>query len=265
MQTIIRTLNHQEITLEVPPPSSVPSFFVFALYKSGSLMLDHILEDICSHLQIPLISVAKAAFSQGVDEELLSKDVCKLFVEVGYGFYGSRHLPSYLNGFDLSQFKKILLIRDPRDILVSHYFSIKKSHLIPSGKLGGEMAKNREKLQDTDVNEYAIEKAPVFGNIMRRFGEIEGSLFQLFRYEDVVFNKRQWVQDILDFLNFKLEDNKIQEIVSKYDVFPDQENPSAHIRQVTPGDYKRKLNPETIEFLNQHLKDVLVKYGYPID
>jgi hypothetical protein len=35
-----------------------------------------------------------------------------------------------------------------------------------------------------------------------------------------------------------------------------------HKRQVTPGDHKRKLKPETIDILNQKTAEVLKLYDY---
>ncbi|NEP26202.1 sulfotransferase domain-containing protein [Moorena sp. SIO3I6] len=262
MEKIIYTRDNQKVYLDVPPPGAIPSFFVFALHKSGSVMQDKIIEDIGFTLNIPLISVAKTSFNQGVEESAFGKEICDLFVKTGYGFYGSRYLPAYLNDFDLSGFKKILLIRDPRDIVVSHYFSMKNSHVIPPGKVGDVLWKNRQRLQDIDIDEYAIQQAPIFRNIIQRYSKIEDQLFKLFRYEDIVFHKRQWVGDIIDFLELELEDNKIEKIAKKHDIFPTKENPALHIRKVTPGDYKEKLQPATIDKLNESFKPILIKYGY---
>jgi hypothetical protein len=41
-----------------------------------------------------------------------------------------------------------------------------------------------------------------------------------------------------------------------------QEDPGNHHRQVTPGDHKRKLQNETVEYLNDYLSDVLQGFGY---
>ena len=38
----------------------------------------------------------------------------------------------------------------------------------------------------------------------------------------------------------------------------------AHIRKVTPGDHKDKLNLNTIKLLNEVFEDILVKYNYDL-
>ncbi len=51
-------------------------------------------------------------------------------------------------------------------------------------------------------------------------------------------------------------------IADKNDVVPRSENEAKHIRQVTPGDGMRKLQPETIEKLNELFEPQLAYFGY---
>jgi hypothetical protein len=264
-EKIIYTKDNQQVAIKVCPPSDVPSFFVFALYKSGSIMQDKIFEDICSYLKIPTLSIAKSAFHVGIEEGSFDEEVCNLFVDTGYCFYGFRYLPSYLKNFELERFKKILLIRDPRDILVSHYFSMGKSHVIPTGQIGDRLLKQREQVLKVEIDEYVIQQAPVFRNLFRQYTRIEDNQFKLFRYEDVVFDKNKWIEDILEFLELEIEGNKIREIADKHNIFPKEENIFSHIRKVTPGDYKEKLKPATIEIINEIFKEILMKYDYNLN
>lgn len=254
----------EAVKIQLEPPANIPSFFVFALHKSGSTMLDKILEEICSFHEIPLLSVSKSAFNQGVPEHSLSDDIRQLFVATGYGFYGFRYIPSYLKGFYFSRFKKIWLIRDPRDIVVSHYFSMKKSHAIPPGSQGKNLLELREKLSKIDIDDYVIQAAPKFKNIFNSYKILDDDRLKLFRYEDIIFNKSQWIKEMVDFLELNLEDSKINEIAARHDVFPDDEDVSLHVRQVSPGDHQRKLKQKTIEQLNDIFKEILEKYEYPI-
>jgi len=262
MKKYLYTKDNREVLIEISEPANIPSFFVFALPKSGSVLQDKVFEDICSELNIPLISVAKSAFSQGVEESNFSEEICDIFLARGYGYYGFRYFPSYLKNFDLSKLKKILLVRDPRDILVSHYFSMKNSHAIPQGEMGNRLLKQRQTIQDMDINEYVQNKAESFLRIFQSYINIEDDLLKVFRYEDIVFDKNKWIQHILDFLDLDLPKTKIEFIAKSHDIFPNKETPDSHIRKVTPGDYKEKLNDNSISILNEVFRDVLNRFDY---
>lgn len=228
-------------------------------------MLNGIIETIGSHLEISLISIAQAAYSQGLEEDCLPKETCDLFSKIGYGFYGFRYLPGYLVDFDLSKFKKILLVRDPRDILVSLYFSVLKSHMVTVGEEGKRLLQEREAIAKIDIDEYVIQNAQCFVDRFYAYRRLEDDRLLLCRYEDIVFKKNQWIQDILRFLELELDEQNIQKIAQSYDVFPTQENPVAHTRKVTPGDYRHKLKPSTIATLNQQFNEILNHYGYSLE
>jgi hypothetical protein len=140
-----------------------------------------------------------------------------------------------------------------------------KSHVIPTGQIGDRLLKQREQVLKVEIDEYVIQQAPVFRNLFHKYTRIKDNNFKLFRYEDVVFNKSQWIKDILNFLELELEGNKIREIAEKHDIFPKEENIFSHIRKVTPGDYKEKLKPATIEIINEIFKEILIKYGYDLN
>jgi hypothetical protein len=51
-------------------------------------------------------------------------------------------------------------------------------------------------------------------------------------------------------------------IAAAHDIIPQTERPDQHIRQAHPGDYRRKLKPETIAALNAVLGRFFLTFGY---
>lgn len=267
VKKVLHTSDNQELVIEVPEPSQYESFFVFSIQKAGSVMLDGIMEDICTNLDIPFINIPSSAFQQGIPESLLIIDeIHSILNHKGYCFAGFRSVPEYLYSFpleNLKKSKKILLIRDPRDILVSHYFSIKNSHEVPTGKQGMEILELRQKAQNIEINDYVLQQSKNFQDLFTRFSIIEeDNLLKVFRYEDIIFNKEQWIEDMLNFLEFNLSKETIKNISNKYDIFPEKEDPNKHIRKVTPGDFNDKLKADTITQLNIDFSKILLKYNY---
>jgi hypothetical protein len=87
----------------------------------------------------------------------------------------------------------------------------------------------------------------------------------MLRYEDVIFNKRALIGAITAHFRWTAEEAAVEKILSWADVRPAQEDPRAFIRQVSPGDHRRKLRPTTIRRLTQRMLPVMDLLGYSTD
>ena len=266
----IQTIDSQTFDLEIEDPHpAFKSCFAFGLHKGGSTLLFNLLIAIChQYHRIPYVSLSDLLFMKGVDSGSLEPtrsldptSVTSLFTQEGYCFGGFREFPSsWINKF-LPGRKKIILLRDPRDILVSLYYSFKYSHHIPDQNT---YIKNIHLLlQNLDIDEFVIQQKNDIKMELDSYYEIDKlDSVKLFRYEDVILSKKQWIKDICNFLGLSLNANEVQEILDRYDIIPTNENEKSHIRRVIPGDYLNKLYPETIDYLNEYFRDFLVKYNY---
>ncbi len=167
---------------------------------------------------------------------------------------------------EMDKYKVILMVRDPRDILVSWYYSIAFSHSIPpiTSNRHEEYIRKRKKAQEITIDEHVIFESDRVFNILNRY-QIE--LLDLYphvyltSYEKMTSNFEAWLKGILNaceldinsqtFLKF-VEDNKRLQ--------PKEENIYKHIRKGKPGDYLDKLQPETIEYLNNKFSPIFEIY-----
>ena len=158
----------------------------------------------------------------------------------------------------------MLLIRDPRDILASAYFSEAFSHTLMPGEAGAWQQANRTAVRRLSINCFVIQRAP---DILQRFDSYRPLLTnpgtRLFRYEDVVYSKEEWIEEMLDHLDLSLDRARVRKIVPLVDHRPPVEDPAAHVRQVKPGDHRAKLRPSTIAALDSVFRDVLSRFEYP--
>ena len=165
-----KSLDGETYIVKIPKPIDMKSFFVFALPKSGSSLLDKIMRDICSFKKIPTISIANDAFQCGVPFVKIGSDIEKVLHLQGYAYLGFRHFFDFQTNFDFSINKKIFLIRDPRDIMVSLYFSLKQSHVIPKKGTAALRLRNlRKATQLIEINEYVVANAKRFVNIFEKY------------------------------------------------------------------------------------------------
>ena len=254
-----------DITLETP--ADIHAFFIFGIHKCGSSLLNKLFVDICRILAIPSVPIPELAFQQGIPtKDWENSTSLNAVILDGYCHRGYRHFPLFLKDSDLLYCrKKILLVRDPRDAIVSAYFSFAKSHILPkSGDLLDSMLKSRRNLQNIELENYAVAHAVNVKKAFQRYHRYlsNDEMLKVYRYEDIIFDKQNWLIDMLHFLGLTLKKAQIQRIAEKHNIVPQSEKPEQHIRKVSPGDHKEKLSPECITKINDILSPILERYNY---
>lgn len=263
----IKLKNYQTLDIQIKDPGSTDAFFIFGLHKCGSTLMNQVFVDVCCSVGISSISIPEVAFKQGIPTELWeTNDELNSVIQDGYCYRGFRHYPDFLEKNKLiNERKKILLVRDPRDAIVSAYFSFAKSHRLPkSGQLLEDMVKSRQVLQSVAIEDYTLSRASKVKEAFNKYNQYltKDSLLKIYRYEDIIFNKFEWIKSMSSFLNLSLEDRKIHKIAQNNDIIPDKEDVEQHIRKAKPGDHKEKLSSECISKLNEILVDILERYNY---
>ena len=71
-----------------------------------------------------------------------------------------------------------------------------------------------------------------------------------------------WLNKVQAFLGLVFPETAIQQVRASATFGVKEEDVSRHVRQVTPGDHKRKLTPEVQEQLTQILRPQLERFGY---
>ena len=243
------------------------SVYVFSLPKAGSVLLDNIMRGLSEQVGVTYVSLMGEFFKLGLAEQDVPSATSKVFADNGYCFGGFRAYPKTFEIPNLATRKSIFLLRDPRDMLVSHYFSMRSSHPDP-GKIlttSRQSLPRRDKALVMGVDEYALDLASYYVRQLSRYIDVfetHRGNFTVFRYEDVIFEKRAWVADICKALDWDVSERASNRIADQNDVVPRSENQAKHIRQVTPGDGVRKLQPETLEKLNALFETQLAYFGY---
>jgi hypothetical protein len=242
------------------PTPGLRSAYAFAYWKSGSTLLDRMLLAYCELTRVAYFSLFGQAFRQGVNTMDVAGDAGVCFTQEGYVFSGFRHYPAFDLPLGDAQ-PIILLVRDPRDMLVSLYFSVTKSHVIPDGN--ENLMKARQHSAAMSIDAFVLERVPTYINAYRRYTQkLAEKPVTLFRYEDVVFHKEEWLKQLVEVLELPYRQRSISRVARQLDIVPATEDDAQHIRKVHPGDHKVKLQPATIEKLTADLAPFLSAYGY---
>lgn len=253
--------------IPVPKNKYHDSFYVFSLHKCASTMLQRMFRDIGSYNRMTNVAIDQFRFSANYTytaENL--EELPSIFVPKGYWYGVFRRIaldtaPEF-HTFDFTK-KSILLVRDPRDILTSYYYSIAYSHLAPgdSGKTLRELGKEATPLS---IDQYVVNLAPEFLSRFRKYIELllPNPLCEVFRYEDIIDHKLEFIQAAVKHFHLSFPEQMARTLATKEDIKPVKENVYEHIRRVTPGDHKEKLKPETIDRLNAIFSEVLQRFRY---
>lgn len=253
------------------PRGDFPACFAFSIHKAGSTLMHKMIAEACNRCSIPSLSIPDTLFLEGVkDREWQADEGILDLVEEGRLYYGFRYLPAaFLDPrLGLRQRRSVLLVRDPRDALVSEFFSFggkHVSHRAPD-KNAESFRKDLEATAGLDLDEYVIQSARFHLAKLEAYrSALDLSTVMLRRYEDIYFDKHRFLREIFSHLQIAADPDVIRDVAAANDIRPSMEDLSKHIRKGAPGDHREKLKPETISRLNDVFRVTCRNFGYDLD
>jgi hypothetical protein len=250
---------------EQSPSVGTESVFFFSLHKCATtLFADYVLPNVEGFKQIDY-------------QKLLYLDQLKgkiQFEKYGH-LYGVIRLSARPGSLEHEQIVKkvatgefvkdksvVFLIRDPRDILVSQYYSFGFTHgRSPNEAIRLQQEKRRASIQAKSVDAYAQDTAPElqgYFEILRGLS-VCAKRSALWRYEDLVLDFDQFMSSFTQW--FRISDALKEQLFLRSRP-RETEHMYQHKRSGRVGGYKEKLKPETIAVLNAVFGPTLERYGY---
>jgi len=235
----------------------------FTVHKAASMFIYKICHDLSRECGLHYYSVNHNKYNKYYfdTEEADLKDITNwekrtgCFAPLRYYFPVPQELNAHI----------ILHLRDPRDVLVSLYFSEAYSHNVFKGVFDLNQSQRKE-IITKGIDQYVLEYADLFNTKYADYQQLFKKPHAVFvKYEDLVLNFPFWLQEVAK--GFAIENPKfISLMIKKYkkEFEVKKENIHAHKRKILPGDYKEKLESETIGRLNAIFADNLKKYNYEV-
>jgi hypothetical protein len=250
---------------------------VFTLHKSASMFIHKQCEILCRLSGIPYHSPNVPGC--GLDARTLLTD---------RGIWTSRHgcfapVRFFVDLPEIERYRIIVHLRDPRDVLVSMFYSYCYIH---AGEIPVDTGYRREAAVK-GIDAFVLAKASGTSSAYRgdygTGGHVEdliGTLPNRYRayidhllgrpnvtflkYEDMVFDYRGWLEKFVQSFPLAEPRSVVEQFAAQSSaLFPRRSNDvMSHVRHITPGDYKNKLKPETIEKLDDIFSATLETLGY---
>jgi len=172
---------------------------------------------------------------------------------------------------ELEKYKIVLMIRDFRDLLVSEYYSIAYSHVAPykQGNKYELFVEQRIKARKSAIDEYAVTESNRLYNTLQRYKTLLIDKYPnvyITKYEDMINDFRGWLNNLLYSCELNIRPDFFTALLERNErIRPKDEDVQRHIRKGKSGEYKEKLNQETIEYLNAKFSPMLLTFGYRLD
>jgi len=263
----ILTKKQKRVLNKYNPKSNnhLDSIIFFTTHKAASNFTNQVLKEIEQSSEFVLYdygaligSLSEKLCITNKFEEYLNENSNTLFQLYGE-IYGPQRMP--LNFEGINHYKKIFFLRDPRDVLVSAYYSFGFSHIKPnSSTLLGTFLKDREKIQNQTIDEFVLQQANKW--IKPVYTEYK-SLRQNTSQDTLYLKYNDYVQDTVGFINSVfnfagLENKELAERLSlTANPITKLEKKDNHKRSGKNNQWKTHLTQSTQDMLNVELKHIL--------
>ncbi|HTV96588.1 MAG TPA: sulfotransferase domain-containing protein [Steroidobacteraceae bacterium] len=256
---------------------SPPNVVVFTLHKSASMFLHHQCKYLCSLAGMTYHSPNMPGSGLNARTLLTDRELWKsrrgCFAPIRF----------FVDIPNVEDFQILLHLRDPRDVLVSMFYSYCFIH-------AGEIPPNtgyRKEAAEQGIDAFVLAKASadgaryrgdygtgahvedLIGNVARRYRDYVERLLAnpnvlLVKYEEMVTDYGSWLRKFLRPFPVEDKDRVIDDLIARApDFFPRRDGDLMdHVRHIAPGDYRTKLRAATISKLDEIFADTLERLGY---
>ena len=161
---------------------------------------------------------------------------------------------------------RIFHLRDPRDMLVSEYYSFGWIH-----KTDEFLDDRRSEIQQMSVDEYAIgQSEQSTWPVEQKYQPLLDYNFDpqretVVKYEQMVTNFPFWCAKVVAAYGCRFPKLLTVRLAWRYrKEFKPSAESMQHKRRMIPGDFREKLKPETIEILNRRYEAILERFDFPL-
>ena len=253
---------------ESPSASTHPSIAHFSLNKAATQFVKSILTRAGAEAGLVPVALHSLAFASSLPyfDDLSAEEMEPYGVALRPRGYVYSPFGGPIEGVSFDDFRVVLMVRDPRDLLVSEYFSVAFSHMLPPDRAKRRtFAAQRRFAIENGVDAYALRYCERMRLTFERYARqlLGRPNVHFTKYETMIADFEPWLRDLLAFCALEPSAELMRTFLDEGSApAPSVADTRVHRRQVSSGEHLRKLKPEIVERLNESLAPVLAEFGY---
>lgn len=247
------------------------SVLFFTTHKCASTFVTALLDELADQSDYETLNHEAAYWELGdqVDEsnmhicDFLTQNYDALFRKHGE-IYGPLRFAVDFPG--RKNFKHIFFFRDPRDVLVSMYYSFGFTHPEPiNSEVRQRFLKDRAEIQAQGIDDFVLSRAagnliPIFQGFRELAETAPGALF--LTYDEFSQHTDVFLRKVTDYLEIDLSEESIEKLSNFASPIQKGAPKLEHKRSGKSGQWKNELKPETADELNRILAPILDYWGF---
>jgi len=256
--------------------NSILHKFITLTHKAASMYIFFILKKICLQSNILIIDHNEISIfnkKQTENERVSADDIFTTNCFKNKMYFGGRGGPYLVELFkkNLKFYKGIFIVRDPRDLIISRYFSAKYSH----NPYTVDIKEKRKVLDKLSINDGISLTIQDFEKTTAQYVFLwlkyyKDKNIKILKYEDLVENSQNFFLNIIDHLELNVSVDLVKKIVqnNSFQSLTDRkrgtEDISSHLRKGVVGDWKNHFNSDHLSLIYSlpYCKKILSGYGY---
>lgn len=238
------------------------SVVVFGMTRGGSSISNRLLQLLAKGSGWELIDLGGEAYREGTPLDEISENKFKALPLTRALLGPFRNVPRNSSDILGPETSKAIIVRDPRDCLVSHFFAFTKFH----SKLGGASRDEDEgnEVASKGIDAYVLSEADSYADVCGRYINLIDNFPNTFvwRYEDIAYSPIAWLNAVIENFELAPGSGELNQAVIEAYFWRVGEDRLSHNRSGQPGDYARLLKADTIQQLDKKFDKFLSRFDY---